>query len=176
MQYTFYLCSSTGGSTYIPLGAITLFNCTVDICLLSEVLRRDSKVTELVLAPQTLNDDNTTCLIGAIKMDKSLTEISFASNPLSDEHWIRVCRSIAQHPKLRKVCLRPIRPTLSTSESKLLRTNAVVGMLRDNYVLQHLDPTPSECDERIQREVILPFLRYARNIRELNDHGGPMRA
>jgi hypothetical protein len=127
-------------------GAITLFNCTVDIRLLSEVLRRDSKVTELVLAPQILNDDNTTCLVDALKTNKSLTE----------------------------VCLRTIRSTLSTSEkSKVLRTNAVVGMLRDNYVLQHLDLTPSECDERMQRDVILPFLRYAQNIRELN---GPMRA
>jgi hypothetical protein len=156
-------------------GAIALFNCTIDVRLLSEVLRGDSKVTELVLAPQTLNDTNTTCLIAALKTNKGLTKLSLVSNPLGDEHWIRMCRSIAQHPKLQKVCLRSrtTRPTPSI-ENKILRTRAVVCMLRDNYVLQHVDLTPSECDERIQRDVILPYLRYARHIRALDDYREPM--
>jgi hypothetical protein len=157
-------------------GAITLFKCTVDIRLLSEVLREDSKVTELVMAPQALNDANMTGFVDALKANKCLTEISFASNPLSDEHWIRMCQSIAQHPKLQKVCLRATRTNPSTNENKVLRTNAVVRMLRDNYVLQHVELTPSECDERIQRDVILPYLKHARNIRELNDNREPMRA
>jgi hypothetical protein len=156
-------------------GAIALFNCTIDVRLLSEVLRGDSKVTELVLAPQTLNDANTTCLVDALKTNKCLTKLSFVSNPLGDENWIHMCRSIAQHPKLQKVCLRSrtTRPTPS-SENKILRTSAVVSMLRDNYVLQHVDLTPSECDERIQRDVILPYLRYARHIRALGYYRGSM--
>jgi hypothetical protein len=157
------------------LGAIALFNCTIDVRLLSKVLRGDSKVTELVLAPQTLNDANTTCLVDALKTNKCLTKLSLVSNPLGDEHWIRMCRSIARHPKLQKVCLRSrtTRPTPS-SENKILRTSAVVCMLRDNYVLQHVDVTPSECDERIQWDVILPYLRYARHIRALDDYRGSM--
>jgi hypothetical protein len=155
-------------------GAIALCNCTIDVCLLSEVLRRDSKVTVLVLAPQALNDTNTTCLVDALKTNRCLTEISLVSNPLGDEDWIRMCRSIAQHPKLQKVCLRTnTHSTPSRSESKIVRTSAVVSMLRDNCVLQHVDLTPSECDELVQREVILPYLRYARNIRALNDYRGP---
>jgi hypothetical protein len=153
-------------------GAITLCNCTIDFHLLSEVLRGDSKVTELVLAPQTLNDANAACLTNALKTNTCLTELSLVSNPLGDEDWIRMCQSIAQHPKLQKVCLRTT--THPTSENKILRTSAVVRMLRDNFVLQEVDLTPSECDERIQRDVISPYLRYARNIRTLNDFGGTM--
>jgi hypothetical protein len=154
-------------------GAIALCNCTIDLSLLSEVLRGDSKVTALVLAPQTLNDANTTCLVDALKTNRCLTEISLVSNPLGDEDWIRMCRSIAQHPKLQKVCLRTNTRSTASSESKVLRTSAVVQMLRDNYVLQQVDLTPSECDELIQRDVILPYLRYARSIRALNDYRGP---
>jgi hypothetical protein len=157
-------------------GAITLLNCTVDIRLLSEVLRGESKVMELFMAPQALTDANTTGLIDALKTNKCLTEISFASNPVSDKNWIRICRAIAHHPKLQKVCLRAIRSTPSTIEGKVLRTNAVLRMLRDNYVLQHVDTPLGECDEHIQRDVILPYLKHARNIRALNDHREPMRA
>jgi hypothetical protein len=155
-------------------GAIALCNCTIDVRLLSEVLRGDSKVTALVLAPQTLNDANMTCFVDALKTNRSLTEISLVSNPLGDEDWIRMCRSIAQHPKLQKICLRTNTRSTPSSESKILRTGAVVRMLRDNYLLQEVDLAPSECDERIQRDVILPYLRYARNIRALNDYRGPM--
>jgi hypothetical protein len=157
-------------------GAITLLNCTVDIRLLSEVLRGESKVMELFMAHQALTDANTTGLIDALKTNKCLTEISFASNPVSDKNWIRICRAIAHHPKLQKVCLRAIRSTPSTIEGKVLRTNAVLRMLRDNYVLQHVDTPLGECDEHIQRDVILPYLKHARNIRALNDHREPMRA
>jgi hypothetical protein len=155
-------------------GAITLCNCTIDFHLLSEVLRGDSKVTQLVLAPQTLNDTNMARLIYALKTNTCLTELSLVSNPLGDEDWIRMCQSIAQHPKLQKVCLRTTTHPTPSSESKILRTSAVVRMLRDNFVLQNVDLTPSECDERIQRDVISPYLRYARNIRTLNDFGGPI--
>jgi hypothetical protein len=83
-------------------GAIALSNCTIDVRLLSEVLRGDSKVAELVLAPQTLNDANTSRFVDALKTNKCLTEISLVSNPLGDEHWIRIGQSIAQHPKLQR--------------------------------------------------------------------------
>lgn len=154
-------------------GTIALYNCAIDVCLLSEVLRGDSKVTALVLAPNTLNDANTTCLVDAIKTNTCLTEISLVSNPLDDEHWIRICRSIAQHPKLQEVCLRTTTLPTPSIESKVLRTRAVLHMLRDSFVLQHLDLTSSECDEQIQRDVIFPYLRYARNIRALDDYPGP---
>jgi hypothetical protein len=150
-------------------GAIALCNCTIDLSLLSEVLRGDNKVTALVLAPQALNDANTTCLVDALKTNSFLTELSLVSNPLGDEDWIRMCQSIAQHPKLQKVCLR----STPSSESKILRTSAVVRMLHSNYVLQQVDLSPSECDEQIQQDVIVPYLRYARNIRALNDYRGP---
>ena len=155
-------------------GALALCNCTIDFCLLSEVLRGDSKVTTLVLAPQTLNDANTTCFVDALHTNRCLTEISLVSNPLGDEDWIRMCRSIAQHPKLQKVCLRTNTRFTPSSESKILRTSAFVSMLHGNCVLQHVDLTPSECDERIQRDVIMPYLRYARNIRALHDYLEPV--
>jgi hypothetical protein len=54
------------------------------------------------------------------------------------------------------------------AESKALRTNAIMQTVQFNAELREVDVTPAEGDEQILLDVIRPYLRYARNIREVN--------
>jgi hypothetical protein len=159
---------------------ILLDKCTIDVRLLSEVLRGHSKVVKLVLAPRTLNGDNTTFLFDLLDTNDSLTKVSFKMNPIRDENWIRLCRSIERHPRLQRLYLHGTGPTgegaVLSAGSKALRANAIVQMIQANNVLQKVYVTPAECDERILEEVIRPYLHYARNIRKVNaNRGNPLR-
>jgi hypothetical protein len=155
---------------------ICLDQCTIDVHRLSVVLRGDSKVKRFFLAPRTLNDANTTFLVDLLDTNKSLTTVFFGSNPIGDENWIRLCRSIERHPVLKILGLLGTGPTgegdILSAESKVLRANAIIQMIQANDELQQVNVTLAECDEQILVEVIRPYLRYARNIRRVNANRG----
>jgi hypothetical protein len=159
---------------------IHLDKCTIAARHLPVVLRGHSKVVKLVLAPRTLNDDNTMFLVDLLETNKSLEEVSFGSNSIGDENLIRICRSIERHPKLQRLCLLGTGPTgeggVMSAKSKALRASAIVQMIQVNGVLEEVNVTPAECDEQILSDVIRPYLRYAKNIREVNeDRCNPLR-
>jgi hypothetical protein len=172
-------------------GTTALHDCSRQITLLSDVLRGESTIEELHIHGDVnveVNDTDMSNLVQALPTNQSLKVMRVYCNPISDANWTLLWQSFARHPTLKILRLvDTFRPALSRNEnlasqlsnpgsrhckSLTRRTRTVVEMLRVNTVLEDLYILPQDCDVRILRSVIHPFLACQRRVHALSDYQG----
>jgi hypothetical protein len=90
---------------------------------------------------------------------------NLTNNPVSDETWNLLFRSLWTHPRIESMRLDhyPFARTLSSAESKTSMMNAVLQMVRSNTVAREIDLPDGLNDEDFYQNHILPRLEMNRS-------------
>jgi hypothetical protein len=165
-------------------GTIAFYHCKFTIPLLSDVLGGNSCIEELHLGadppdPGTyqndspdINDSDMPELFQALATNQNLKLLRVYLTFVSDENWILLCQLVGIHTTLKSLTLTSKHSLTDIYEShgatsKTRRAKAVIVMLEVNTTLEELFLSDSECDERILRDVIRPYMRDLANVRAL---------
>jgi hypothetical protein len=150
--------------------------------LIIDALRGDCNILKLYLGRVPDIDG----LVQALAENKSLVSLYFTDIRISDDIWTELCHSLSRHPKLESLNLDrtfPCElPDQHSNERRTRRTNIFLQMLQTNTVLQQLDAQSGarhhndEFDDGVLADVIRPYFRHLRHVRDFDNYRGPLHA
>jgi hypothetical protein len=148
-----------------------LINCEMESCIFS-ALHGNSSIKYLNCRTKCDGDeqceDHLRSLAQALPGNQGLDMLdvsNLTNNPVSDETWNLLFRSLWTHPRIESMRLDhyPFARTLSSAESKTSMMNAVLQMVRSNTVAREIDLPDGLNDEDFYQNHILPRLEMNRS-------------
>jgi hypothetical protein len=122
-------------------GSTTLSECRIDTRRLADSLRGNNSVATLALH-QGCSDEDRLVLVQALTENEGIVTLYLNSAPISDEFWIASWRSVARHPKLKKIILPSYGDTWkdgNTDAQKTLKMQTMVDELCVNTALHTIE-------------------------------------
>jgi hypothetical protein len=142
-------------------GAISLCSCTIDAETLAFALRGNYSISELRLHSYEADSEYVSTVAQALAENEGLETMYLSGGvSINDKTWTTLFSSIQNHPQLEILGL--IRTgglaTLSR-DSKTVRMQAIVDMLKSNRVIRRITLSEDERDGQIYQDFILPHLQ-----------------
>jgi hypothetical protein len=187
LQIKLFQCKTAASGEQILLecirqnrGPTTLLDCRIDTRRLADALRGNNSVTTLSPS-RDCGDEERLVLVVALAENEGLVTLDLSMVSIMDEFWIALWRSVARHPKLKKICLPRYGFTWrdgTTDAQKTPKMQTVVDALCVNTVLHTIELNRSAFDEEILDSTVYPLLLangYRPRIGDIAKEEGPWR-
>jgi hypothetical protein len=164
-------------------GPDKLLNCKMDVSVLAEAVRGNTSLKSLKpcgeLDHDQLSPGDFETLAQALKENEGLVTLDIAGQPIIEESWRLILKSIQNHPSLQVLDLHltPSSRKMS-SATKTERMLAIVEMLQVNTVILQIHMLLHECDKQVLQDLINPRLQlnlYRLRVRAIKVAPGMLR-
>jgi hypothetical protein len=145
-------------------GPERLLNCKMDNAVLAEAVRGNMSLKSLKpcgeLDHDQLSPEDFETLAQALRENEGLVTLDVAGQPIMEESWRILLKSIQNHPSLQVLDLHltPSSRRMSAA-TKTERMLAIVDMLQVNTVILTIHMLLHECDKQVLQDSINPRLQ-----------------
>jgi hypothetical protein len=145
-------------------GPDKLLNCKMDVAVLAEAVRGNTSLKSLKpcggLDHDQLSSGDFETLAKALKENEGLVTLDLAGQPIIEESWRIILKSIQNHPSLQVLDLHltPSSRRMSAA-TKTERMLAIVKMLQVNTIILKIHMLLHECDKQVLQDLINPRLQ-----------------
>ena len=161
-------------------GPEKLLNCKMDVAVLAEAVRGNRSLKSLKpcgeLDHDQLSPEDFETLAQALRENEGLVTLDIAGQPIMEESWSIILKSIQNHPSLQVLDLHltPSSRRMSAA-TKTDRMLAIVDMLQVNTTILTIHMLLHECDKQVLQDSINPRLQlnlYRLRVRAIKE-GAP---